>query len=73
MNEIDFMPEPAKLLEVGNRVINGAGQTGIVLLAGPYGDQPFQVKLYESEDYCGGVYGDGTVHQSPMVWEIVYV
>jgi len=67
------MPEPEELLKVGDRVINNVGQVGEIILAGPYDDAPYQVRLDDGEGHCDGVHSDGTVIRSEMVWEIVYV
>jgi len=76
-SDIDFMPEPEELLKVGDRVqeVSSAKlkRTGTIIPAGPYGDQPFQVKLDSGNHYVDGVYSDGTVHQSDMVWEVIDV
>lgn len=72
-SDIDFMPEPEALLKVGDRVVNNNGHKGTVRLSGPYGDQPFQVKADSCGRFCCGVWSDGTVHQSDMVWEVIDV
>ncbi len=57
-------------IAVGNRVVNQNGRTGIVKLAGPYGDDPFQVMTDDGEHHSF-IWFDGKDRYSGTVWEKV--
>lgn len=54
-------------LKLGMRVTDGK-RFGTVCKAGPYGDQPFQIKLEGSERYVSFIWEDGTCAITNEVW-----
>jgi hypothetical protein len=58
---------PIMPLKVGDRVVSSKGVEGYVEHAGPYGDQPFQVKMKDGTYACF-INEDGTSAHNDVVW-----
>ena len=68
-NVLECRKKSKNLIKLGDRVTNEHGEVGHVCPAGPYGDNPFQIKLLSGK-HRPFVNEDGTSEYRRALWRV---